>query len=362
MSRNKTWRLIALAATVTLFVAACGGAATTAAPEPTAAPAATEPPAAQTPTEVNIAGITITPLEEPWNTSWIQTMERLKAEKPHGLTINLDVTENVAPPDAERVLREYAQTGKYDIIWAHSAYPDAIKVLKDEFPDILWAFSGSGNEGLGGNAYWADVYVHEPAYLMGIIAGMMTQSDTIGAVAAFPFPNVNSPLNGYIAGARSVNPEVQVKATYIESWFDPPKAKESAEAQIAAGADFIYAERFGPFEAVQAHPDTYAFGHFVDQNSLAPEVVVTSVVARWDPDAMVVIDAWWDHVVNGTPYSAPVERVQFFMKDGGADLAPYHDLESTIPQEVKDAVEQARADILSGALEVPYSEEAVTSD
>lgn len=362
MNRNKVWQVVTLLATVALFVGACGGPATTQAPAPTQAPAATEAPAVTTPTEVNIAGITITPLEEPWNTSWIQTMDRLKAEKPHGLTINLDVTENVAPPDAERVLREYAQTGKYDIIWAHSAYPDAIKVLKDEFPEILWAFSGSGNEGLGGNAYWADVYVHEPAYLMGIIAGMMTQSNTIGAVAAYPFPNVNAPINGYIAGARSVNSDVKVKTTYIESWFDPAKAKESAEAQIAAGADFVYAERFGPFEAVQAHPGTYAFGHFVDQSSLAPEVVVTSVVARWDPDAEVIIDAWWDHVVNGTPYNAPMERVQFFMKDGGADIAPYHDLDSTLPQDVKDAVAKAKADILSGSLEVPLNEAEVTSD
>jgi basic membrane lipoprotein Med (substrate-binding protein (PBP1-ABC) superfamily) len=361
---NKIWRFLALTAVLTLLVAACGGAATTQAPAPTEAPAAepTEAPAAEAPTEVNIAGITITPLEEPWNTSWIQTMERLKEAKPHGLTINLDVTENVAPPDAERVLREYAQTGKYDIIWAHSAYPDAIKVLKDEFPEILWAFSGSGNEGLGGNAYWTDVYVHEPAYLMGIIAGMMTKTDTIGAVAAYPFPNVNAPLNGYIAGAESVNPSIEVKSAYIESWFDPPKAKESAEAQIAAGADFIYAERFGPFEAVVAHPGTYAFGHFVDQNSLAPEVVITSVVARWDPDAEVVLDAWWEHVTNGTPYNAPVERVQFLMKDGGADIAPFHELESVLPEEVMAAVEQARADILSGALVVPLNEEAVTSD
>jgi basic membrane lipoprotein Med (substrate-binding protein (PBP1-ABC) superfamily) len=100
----------------------------------------------------------------------------------------------------------------------------------------------------------------------------------------------------------------------------------------------------------------------VDQNSLAPEVVITSAVARWDPDAVVILDAWYDHVVNGTPYNAPVERVQFSMKDGGADLAPYHDLESTLPQEVRDAVDQAKADILSGSLEVPLNEAEVVSD
>ena len=80
----------------------------------------------------------------------------------------------------------------------------------------------------------------------------------IGAVAAFPFPNVNLPLNGYIEGAKSVNPDVEAKVTYLESWFDPPKGRESAAAQLAAGADFIYAERFGPFEAVSEKQNSFA--------------------------------------------------------------------------------------------------------
>ena len=322
----------------------------------TAAPAAAQP-VAENPTELNIAAIFISPVEEPWNTSWLQTIDRLKAEKPHGLTINLDYTENVAPPDAERVLRQYAETGKYQIIWAHSAFGDAVKVLKDEYPDILWAYSGSGNEPLGGNAYWTDVFVHEPAYLAGIIAGKMTKSNVIGAVAAFPYPNVNLPLNAYIAGAKSVNPDVEAKVTFIESWFDPPKAKESALAQIAAGADFIYAERFGPFEAAR-EKGVLAFGHFVDQNSVTPEVVVTSALALWDPATKTVIDAWWDHVTQGKPYDAPTERIVFTMKDGGSDLAPYHNFADQLPKDVIEAVEKAKAEIMAGTLEVPFNEAA----
>ena len=172
------------------------------------------------------------------------------------------------------------------------------------------------------------MFVHEPAYLMGIIAGSMTESDVIGAVAAFPFPNVNLPLNGYIEGAKSVNPDVEAKVTYIESWFDPPKGRESAAAQFAAGADFIYAERFGPFEAVSEKPNSFAFGHFVDQNSLAPEIVVSSAIAKWDPSISAAIDGWWAHAAEGATYNAPTERIVFTMKDGGADLAPYHDLSS----------------------------------
>jgi basic membrane lipoprotein Med (substrate-binding protein (PBP1-ABC) superfamily) len=205
------------------------------------------------------------------------------------------------------------------------------------------------------------MYVHEPAYLLGMIAGMMTETNVIGAVAAYPFPNVNLPINAYVAGAKAVNPDVKVKMTYIESWFDPAKAKESTLAQIATGADFVYAERFGPFEACQ-EKGVYAFGHYVDQNSLAPETVVASTLARWDPAANFLIDEWYAHVADGKEYAAPMKEVVFFMKDGGSDISGYNALEASIPQEVRDAVAAARQEILQGEMQVPYNEEPVTSD
>jgi basic membrane protein A and related proteins len=354
MSVRKVVRLFAIVAVLAMVAAACGGGKKT-----TTTSGGTQ--GAKSPTAFRVGIIFISPVEEPWNTSFLQALDRVKATKPHGLTITYDYTENVAPPDAERVLRDMAKSGKYDAIWAHSSFSDAVKVLAPEFPNILWAVSGSGNDAIGGNAYLFYVYVHEPAYLQGIIAGRMTKSNVIGAVAAFPYDDVNEPLNGYIAGAKSVNPSIKVKTTYIESWFDPPKAKESADAQLAAGADFIYAERFGPFEAVAAHPGAYAFGHFVDQNSISPNVVITSALALWDPDVKVFIDAWFNHVTNGTAYAAPQSKVGFFMKDGGADLAPYHGLDSVIPQDVKDAVEAAKKQILDGTLVVPQNAAEVKS-
>jgi len=294
-------------------------------------------------------------VEQPWCTALVQAMQRIQAEAPHGLNITFDYTENVAPPDAERVLRQYADTGKYQILWAHSAYQDAVTALKDEYPDILWVGAGSGYEPMGGNAYWVDVFIHEPAYLAGIMAGMLTESNIISAVAAFPYANVNAPVNGFFDGAKSVNPDVTTNVTFIEAWFDPPKAKESAAAQIAAGADLVYAERFGPFEACK-EGGVLCFGHFVDQNSLAPDVVITSPVALWDPNAKNIIDVWYDHATNGTAYNAPMERLVYYMKDGGSELAPFYGFEETLPQEVLDAVNQAKADIMAGTLVVPLNE------
>lgn len=315
-------------------------------------PATTEAPETEAPTEVNIAAIYSSAVEQPWVTAFMQAIERVQEEKPHGLTVNLDYTEDVAPPDAERVLRQYADTGKYDILWAHSAYYDAVNALKDEYPDYLWVGAGSGYEPMGDNAYRVDVVLHEPAYLMGVIAGAMTESDVIGAVAAFPFPNVNLPLNAYVAGAESVNEDLEAKVTYIESWYDPPQGKEAASALISSGADMIYAERFGPFEACKEQ-DVWCFGHFVDQQSMAPEVVVTGPVARWDPAINYIIDTWYERETEGTPYDAPGERVIFSMAEGGSTLGTVGDM---VPDEVMDKVAEVEEQINSGELEVPFNE------
>ncbi|HDL64396.1 MAG TPA: BMP family ABC transporter substrate-binding protein, partial [Proteobacteria bacterium] len=123
--------------------------------------------AAEKPKEVRIGIITPTVLEEPWNTSFLQALERVQKAAPHGLKVKWDFTENVFNPDAERVLMEYAKTGKYDIIWSHSVYPKAVERLHNKFPDILWVMAGAGNKAYGGNTYWVEMNIQEPAYLMG---------------------------------------------------------------------------------------------------------------------------------------------------------------------------------------------------
>ena len=316
---------------------------------------------AQKPDRLNIAVVCITVVEAPWATALIQSLERVKKETPHGLDINWDISENVLPPDAERVLREYAKTGKYGIIWGHAQYQDAIEKLHNQYPDILWFGAGAGfTPPFRRNFYFGDILFHEPAYLLGLIAGMMTESNVIGAVASYPYGDINLTVNGYIAGARAVNPDIKVRMTYLDSWFDPPRAKEATLAQIAGGADFIYAERFGPFEACK-EKGKLAFGHITDQYSLAPEVVVTSSLGLWDPALRFIIDEWWNHFTGDVPYNAPREGKLYSMKDEATDIAPYHGLGSTIPREVKEKVKEARQAIKEGTLVVDIDEKVVTS-
>ena len=309
--------------------------------------------AAAAPSEIDMAMLVVGTKEEGWYATFIDSVERVSASNKYGIQINLEILEGIQFSEGERVVRDLAQTGTYEIIVGHSTYVDGVAANKDDFPETLFVYSGSGNDDHDGgdNAYWIDVFIHEPAYLAGIIAGMTTQTNRISGVAAFPFPNVNAPLNAFVDGARSVNPDIEVAGvTYIESWFDPATASSAASAQIANGADVIYAERFGPFAAAEDAGNVRAVGHFTDQLSLSP-VVLTSAVAQWDTAFTDVLDAWYDYNVHGVPYDSPPQRIVYqSMVDDGSALGAIAD---DVPADVVAAVEAARAAILSGELVVP---------
>ncbi len=353
MYRNKYWR-IATMLVICAMVAACGTTQTQA-PVPTQIPptqvqVAPTSPAVTQPTELKIALILATTMDNPWDLSFMKSFERVAAQKPHGLTLSVDYTESVWD-NFDQVVREYADSGKYGIIWGHSSYADLTEKIKDDYPNIIFVDVGSGNKGLGGNAYWIYKRIHEPAYLEGIIAGKMTKSNVLGAVATFPYDDVNDVINAFYDGAKSVNPNIQYKVSFFESWYDPVKAGEATFSQIAAGADFVLqlGEAYEPCK----EKNVYCFGNYMDSNYLAPDSIVTSQVAYWDPDINYVIDQLWDHTVNGKPYNASMDPVWFSMKEGGSGLAPYHNFEQIIPKDVLDLVEQTKQDIMSGSFTVP---------
>ncbi len=341
-----------------MLLASCAPAA----PEPTQEPAAApqgEEPVVTAPTSVRIAVITGATIEEPYVKSLIQEFERFNAENKYNLKIEYDYSENMNGDDAERAMRTYADTGNYDVIWAHQSYSDQVKNMMDEYPELMFIIAGSGNTGLGENVYYLFAHVHECAYLMGVAAGMMTETNVVGAVAGYPYEDVNDVLNGFRDGAKSVNSDVKVKISFIESWYDPPKAKETTYALIAAGADLVYAERLGPFEAL-AENGLKGFGNYEDQYSMSPDVVVTSALLNWQPHVDYIVKEWLGHVVDAKPWNGTIDPVWFGIKDGGCNLADFHD--NTIPADVKTKVLEVQEELMSGTLEVPLNMDTPVSD
>lgn len=344
MLKRKIWFVISILMVFSILLAACG-------PGEETGPIAE----ADLPTELKI-GIGVLYLEEAWTTSLLQSLESVMAENPHNLTITYDVVEDVQFADARRVFDQMASTGEYDIIWAHSAFYESVGELMNEYPDIAWAVAGAGNEAYGGNMWYMDMTGYESSYLIGVLAGLLTETGNIGTVAEYPFPLMNTLNNAYRAGAQSVNPDIRVQFTYIESWYDPPKAIESALAQMANGADFMFSQPIGPIEAC-IERNIWCAGNYVDQSDLGPSVVLTNNMIYWTPHWEMLIDAWWDYAANGVAYDAPTEVVLFGLAGGGCDISEINNMAGAIPAEVIDQVMSVRQQIIDGEVVVEYNPE-----
>jgi len=299
-----------------------------------------------------VAAVFQTAIEEPWDGVIHQACLRARDE----FVIKYEFTEKVSAADFEKVLREYAERG-FDLIVgdAFLAGEEPSRRVAKDYPEIAFAF-GSEFGPVSPNYSVFDNWIHEPAYLCGIIAGKLTKSNILGVVAAMPIGEVNRLVNAFKAGARSVNPDVKVKITYIGSWFDPPKAKEAALAQIEAGADLIYAERFGVFEACKEH-GVLAFGNMSDQYELAPEVVLTGPVWDMYPTIKYCIE-----MVKKDAWVAQDLKDWSMMAKGGARLAPFHAWEQKLPQDLIQQVGDIEQKILNGTFRVPIDEQPPVSD
>ncbi len=235
------------------MLSACGGAAT-----PSSGGAEGD--------AVTVFGAYATQIEEPWDGV---IHSALQAEADAG-RITYTFTDDIGyAGDMERVLRETADQDQPDIIFGDAfGNEEAARAVAADYPEIAFVF-GSGGGPAEPNFSVFDNWIHEPAYLAGMLAGGVTESNVIGVVGGYPVPEVNRIVNAFIAGAQETNSEVDVKVTFLNSWFDPAAAKEAALAQIGAGADVLYAERFGVIEAAQEN-DLVAIGNMSDQKELAP--------------------------------------------------------------------------------------------
>jgi len=300
-----------------------------------------------------IAAIFQTAIEEPWDGVIHQAC--LKAKKEIG-NIEYEFTEKIAAADFEKVLREYAERG-FDLIVgdAFLAGEDPARRVAKDYPEIAFAF-GSEFGPVAPNFSVFDNWIHEPAYLCGVIAGRMTKSNVLGVVAAIPIGEVNRLVNAFKAGALKVNPKVKVKISYIGGWFDPPKAKEAAIAQIEAGADLIYAERFGVFEAAK-EKGILAFGNMSDQNALAPTVVITGPVWDMYPTIKFAIE-----MVKKKAWLSMDLGEWSMMAKGGSRLAPFHSFEKTLPADVVKEIQDLEQKIMNGTYRVPVDEQKPVAD
>ena len=301
--------------------------------------------------KLKVAAVFETPIEEPWVNQIHVALLKAKTE----LGIEYTWSESVKSADFARVMRDYAESG-YGLIMGDSFGAERIarRVARD-YPKVAFVF-GSGIGPAEPNFAVFDNWIHEPAYLSGMIAGKLTKSNIIGVVAAMPIPEVNRLSHAFCGGAKEVNEKVKCKFSFIGSFFDPPKAKEAALAQIEAGVDVIYAERFGVIEAA-SEKGIVAISNMSDQSSLGPDTVVTGPV--WDmwPTVKYAVT-----MVNSGVFTAQDLGGFSYMVKGGSYLAPYHKWEKKLPADIKKMVADRTKEILDGTYRVSVDESIPKSE
>jgi basic membrane protein A and related proteins len=296
-----------------------------------------------------VYGVFATPLEEPWDGA-IHTAIEAVAETG---AIEYKWVDGLGTSDEmERGLRDIIESEDPDLIIGDAfAAEEATREVAADYPDTAFAF-GSGQAEVAPNFSVFDNWLQDPAYLAGMLAGGLTETGTIGVVAAMPIPEVNRIVNAFVMGVSETNAEATVKVSFINSFFDPATAGQAAEAQIAQDADVLFAERAGVIEVADEH-DLPVIGMMVDQHDLAPDNVVTSLVWNMRP----TIEALVEQVSNGT-YEAQNLAQYSFMINGGSSLAPINtDLVVEVPAELVEQVETRQAEILEGTFETPIDEE-----
>lgn len=295
-----------------------------------------------------VFGAYATPIEEPWDGV---IHAALVAAQEDG-RIEYEWQDEIGySGDMEIVLREVAEDLQPDIIFGDAfGNEEAVRRVARDYPEIAFVF-GSGLGPSQPNFSVFDNWIHEPAYLSGLIAGSLTETDVIGVVGGYPVPEVNRIINAFVQGVEEVNPDAEVLVTFLNSWFDPAAAQEAALAQIDAGADILFAERFGVIEAA-AENGLLAFGNMSDQNELAPDTVITGPVWNMQPTVDFVIE----QVLAGS-YTALDLKDFSMMGLGGASLAPFHDFEETLDPELIEMVREREQEIIDGLFRVDIDED-----
>ncbi|MFW2586898.1 BMP family protein [Sagittula sp. SSi028] len=309
--------------------------------------AAATPFAAMAQTPLKVAGIYTVPVEQQWvNRIHIAAL----AAQERG-DITYTYSENTANTDYPRVMREYAEQGVDMIVGEiFGAEAEAREVAAD-YPEVAFLMGSSfKHDPALPNLSVFDNYIQDASYLSGIIAGAMSETGKIGMVGGFPIPEVNRLMHAFMAGAREMNPDMEFQVSFIGSWFDPPKAKETAFAMIENGADMLYAERFGVSDAAQ-EKGILAIGNVIDTQADYPETVVASAIWHFEPTMDAAIAA-----VKAGEFTAADYGVYSFMKEGGCSLAPYGTFEGKIPAEATALVEEKTAAILDGSFVVEIND------
>lgn len=251
----------------------------------------------------------------------------------------------------EQALRRFAEAGFNPVVTTGFSIASILGEVAKDYPDTKFVNIDGWLPEVPANVQLIGFQEHQGSYLVGMLAAMSSKSGTIGFIGGMDIPLIRHFGCGYAQGAKAINPDIKIVAnmtgTTPSAWNDPVKGSELTKAQISQGADVIYAAAGGTGVGVlqtAADEDILSIGVDSNQNHMHPGKVLTSMLKRVDVAVFNAMNAGADLQTGGfTTLGLAEDGVGWAYDDNNAPL---------ITDDMKSAVEDARAKIISGDLDV----------
>lgn len=249
--------------------------------------------------------------------SFAHDLGRQALQEHFGDAIETVYVESVPEPEVEPFIDQLVADGA-DVIFATSfGFGDGVLAAAQRYPDVIFGWGTGIFRAPNVLTYMADFY--QVYYLNGLIAAALSQTGTLGYVAAFPIPEVKRHIDGFALGAREVDPDAEVHVRWLYNWFDPAGAKEASEALMAIGADVLaFTEDTPTVIQTAAERGFPSFSHYASMVEFSPETVASGQIVHWD---VIYIDIV-QKVLDGTFTSSNLEDVDYFwlLEEGAVEL------------------------------------------
>jgi basic membrane protein A len=250
-------------------------------------------------------------------------------------------------PDASAAIRDYASQG-FDVVIAHgSQYGSSVQDIAKDFPKTTFAWGTDVNTFGQPNIYAYTAAAEQGGYVNGVIAANLSKNKQIGVTGPVEVGDAKTYIDGFGQGVAAADPNVKVNKTWTGSFSDVALMTEAAKTHIAAGADGLTAtsqSAVGTIGAAKDAGNVAYFGMQSDQQSLAPNNVVSSQVYDWIPMVKQMIDGRKSGKLGGVTYVAKLEN-------GGLKIV--YNPGYKLPDNVKKAADEAIAKIKGGQIKVP---------
>lgn len=277
--------------------------------------------------------------DQSWNGGAYQGLLRIR----DSLGAQISHIQTKTPADFEEQFRQYGSQ-RYDLVFGHGfEFQDAAKRVGPDFPKTIYVTTSSSSSGR--NVAGMEFGFGDASYLAGMVAAAMTRSNVLGVIGGTELPPVKESFAAFAAGVRAVNPRARVLVSYIGNWDDVSAGKEQALAQISRGADVIFqnadAAGLGVFQAARESRKTLVMGSNSNQNGVAPEVTIGSVVIDLPRAFMTVArDVYEGHFTARTITLGIVDEV--------VSLVLNPAMRSSVPIATIHTVDSLRAEMKAG--------------